>query len=150
MEKIYQLLYVSSSNISDLDQELVKLLQKAREKNKENGISGFLLFDQGNIIQLLEGEQEKVENLFEVVKRDPRHFDVIRMFSGEANQRDFPDWSMGFSKFDAKRLDEEIEGFNDLLSIKSVNSAQFNNISRKVQLFIRTFRQSAGIDVLTN
>ena len=45
-------------------------------------------------LQFLEGEEEAVIELFEKIKKDPRHYEVNKWVQGHTDQRVFSDWSM--------------------------------------------------------
>lgn len=93
---MYRLVYVSAAVGSPTRADLLALLAKAREKNHRLGITGLLLFKDGDFIQLLEGERPAVREVFDAIQADPRHSGVIVLLEGEAEGRLFADWSMGF------------------------------------------------------
>ncbi|MBI1212000.1 MAG: hypothetical protein GC190_11090 [Alphaproteobacteria bacterium] len=93
------LLYVSSSVGHVSDDEIAQILHRARRNNARNGITGMLLYCDGNFLQLLEGEDEAVETTFRRIKRDPHHRDIHVMLDDKnVSQHAFADWSMGFEK----------------------------------------------------
>jgi len=57
---LYSLVYVSSAVTFFSSAELVTLLEKSRANNTRLGISGLLLYKDGNTMQLLEGERDIV------------------------------------------------------------------------------------------
>ena len=59
-----------------------------------------LLFREGQFLQLLEGPEREVKSVFELVKRDPRHRDVTVLLAEAVDERQFPDWTMGFERLD--------------------------------------------------
>lgn len=142
---LFQLLYVSSAARAIADTELMELLQKTRIKNLERGITGILLYCDGNFIQLLEGEKAVVESLFERIKADERHRGVLRLFCLPCARREFPDWSMGFRRVDGSIAEVNIPGFNRLMEHDSADLPELSNLSKRVSLFIQTFRRTAGI-----
>jgi acylphosphatase len=89
------LVYISSSNNLSAD-ELHELLNKSQEKNRRLGITGVLLYCNGSIIQVLEGEQARVSSLYQVISGDPRHSQVMKLYSGNIEERSFLDWQMGY------------------------------------------------------
>ncbi|CAG5072666.1 hypothetical protein DYBT9623_04236 [Dyadobacter sp. CECT 9623] len=89
------LVYISSSDMLSAP-ELDELLNKSQQKNRKLGITGVLLYCNGSIIQVLEGEESTVSNLYSVISSDPRHSQVIRLYSGKIGERSFPDWQMGY------------------------------------------------------
>ena len=80
-----------------------------------------LLYHDGNIIQVLEGEKLKVMNLYSKIERDDRHRGIIRLISGEISQRDFPNWSMGFKSLSSAQY-KQLLGYFDPASHKALNA----------------------------
>jgi hypothetical protein len=93
---VIQYIYVSSSVKRFGNEELLKLLEKARANNEQLGISGMLLYKDGDFMQALEGPEEQVHRLSARIARDPRHQNVKKLLEGPITEREFPDWSMGF------------------------------------------------------
>ncbi len=93
---LLRLLYVSSSTAPFSDEDLVALLGKARRNNHAAGITGMLLHQDGNWMQLLEGAPETVRALYRRIRADRRHQGVTTLLEEPATQRLFAQWSMGF------------------------------------------------------
>lgn len=106
--------YVSSAVRLFDRAELVELLEASQKANEIHGITGMLLYRGGNIIQVIEGEDEVVTRLYENIKADPRHKDVTLLSKDPLNTRQFSDWSMGFKNID-KMTEEELEGYSKFL-----------------------------------
>jgi hypothetical protein len=47
-------------------------------------------------MQIIEGEEEHVLELFIKISMDKRHKDIYKIMSGPINKRNFDNWSMGF------------------------------------------------------
>ena len=97
---MHYLIYISTAVNALSDAELVSLLEQCRPNNLKLGITGMLLYKNGNFMQMLEGNQHTVDTLFQRIKTDPRHKDVSEVMVGETEKRYFPDWSMGFCNMD--------------------------------------------------
>lgn len=93
---MFHLVYASSALQPFTKPELQTLLEQARQKNDKLGVTGMLLYKDGNFMQVLEGEQDAVGKLVETIERDPRHRGVLVLLRGTSEQRLFPDWTMGF------------------------------------------------------
>lgn len=88
-----QLVYVSTAcavGPSDLEQ----IMTSAARNNAAAGVTGLLLFNGQNFLQLLEGEEDAVAQLLDRVEDDPRHSGVVVVTSLETDVRSFPEWSM--------------------------------------------------------
>lgn len=90
-----QLLYFSE--VRDLGQGgAVRLLEQARKKNNPLHLTGVLLFNQNHFLQCLEGSRENVTHIFSRIAIDDRHAHVTLMSVHDIDERDFPDWTMGY------------------------------------------------------
>jgi hypothetical protein len=96
MSDLYRLAYFSSAQEYFSKPQLLTLLNKAREKNASLGITGMLLFKEGNFMQLIEGEKVALHSLFQTISDDPRHHHLLVIFNEAAQERLFADWTMGF------------------------------------------------------
>jgi hypothetical protein len=110
-----QLVYVSSATHLFSKTELLELLTKSRIKNSTRGITGMLLYKDGNFMQMLEGEENAVRQLFETICNDPRHHDSIVLIEQPTETAYFPDWSMGFRDLSDKSL-ESLPGFSQIIN----------------------------------
>lgn len=60
-------------------------------------------------MQLIEGEDEKVEGLFDKIRRDNRHKDVTLLIKENITHKNFDKWLMGYRNLDAlKKLEPEL------------------------------------------
>ncbi|GGF13682.1 hypothetical protein GCM10011383_26140 [Hymenobacter cavernae] len=82
------------------ESQLEELLTKARATNTANSLTGVLLYSNGDIMQVLEGEQEMVQHIYEKIRQDIRHRDVSTLADGQIQRRNFSQWSMGFKAVD--------------------------------------------------
>lgn len=71
------LVYFSFSVKPFSTEDISVIFEQSRRNNLEHNITGMLLYMAGSIIQILEGEQKVIENLFEKIKKDNRHKDVV-------------------------------------------------------------------------
>lgn len=96
------LIYVSQADSSLEPKDLEQVLKESRSYNPEHGITGVLLYVEGegrhtgSFMQLLEGEEAEIEALRKRIFSDPRHHTKIVLERGVKESRDFPDWSMAF------------------------------------------------------
>jgi Sensors of blue-light using FAD len=98
MQRIWQLLYSSVQAYEMETADMVKLLFDARAFNRENGITGLLLYHEGRFMQLIEGEQHQIQRLYRRIVGDSRHRDVVLEVNAPAEQRLFPQWQMGYAE----------------------------------------------------
>ena len=88
-----QLIYASRPFGFD-DLALTGILATARRNNARDGITGALICREDLYLQLLEGGSDLVAQAFSRIERDDRHTDIVKLWSGEVEDRLFPDWAM--------------------------------------------------------
>ncbi len=110
-----QIIYVSSAAVPFGSGELRDLLRISVENNRRSGISGMLLFHDGNFIQAIEGPEPAVQALFDKIAADRRHGTVIVLEDRTVGERSFGEWSMGFREIDDAQLTQDV-GFTDYLA----------------------------------
>lgn len=106
---LYRLIYISSGKKKFGAAELQEILEVSIRNNADVGVTGMLLYLDGNFLQLLEGEKADVEAIYDRIYRDTRHHGAIVLTRGDADRRLFPDWGMGLKMLDPER-DGEIAG----------------------------------------
>ena len=90
---MYQLTYISTARPGANDQ-LADILAIARRSNRLTGITGLLIADGKRFLQALEGEGSIIEEAFNRIKNDPRHFAVVMLSMREITRREFGEWEM--------------------------------------------------------
>lgn len=88
-----QYLYISTAPTLGRD-EVDAILATSARNNPARAITGLLLFNGRNFLQLLEGETDKVAALMECITADPRHSGVSVLDRRSIAQRTCPDWAM--------------------------------------------------------
>lgn len=132
------LIYGSAAVDTFTEPELVALLEKSRANNQPLGITGMLVYRDGNFLQVLEGEAEQVDALFKKISRDPRHRGILIFMRRPLQQREFSDWSMGFVNLDTVNA-EQIPGYSTYLN-QPLNSPEFEQEGFAFT-FLRVFKQ---------
>jgi Sensors of blue-light using FAD len=96
MPPLYQIVYFSTANKPFSCAELGELLTHARAYNKQHHITGLLLYNDNEFLQVIEGEYFELKRLFERIADDPRHGRLRVLSNGPLERPTFPDWRMGF------------------------------------------------------
>lgn len=96
-----QVFYVSSATELMSEEALGALLDRSRGRNASVGITGLLLYLDGNFFQVIEGPDEAIEALYLSISRDCRHRHMRKIVDRAIDRRDFPSWSMGFRRLRA-------------------------------------------------
>jgi hypothetical protein len=136
---VLSLIYVSSAAQLFSTADLAKLLEVSRTNNARRGVTGMLLYKDGNFMQVIEGEEADVRGLYEKLQRDPRHTGFLILLEQKIDQRQFSDWSMGFRNLEAEALDG-VPGYRDYRDLSFLNQAFAAEPSRARKL-LEMFRQ---------
>ncbi len=134
---LYCLVYISLAIRKMSDAELSELLATCRKNNRKLEVTGLLLYRDGFFIQALEGEKQVLDNLFDRIRCDQRHSDVLLIYREPIEERAFGEWSMGFKSFDYTLL-HTLDGFSDFLSQPSPDF--FVKNPGKAKSLLYTFR----------
>ncbi len=132
------LIYGSSAVEPFSEADLVTLLAKSRENNHRLGVTGILLYQDGNFLQVLEGEDTTVAALYQTISADPRHRGILTFMKRPIPQREFSDWEMGFVNLDTTDA-EQIPGYSPYLNLP-LNAPEFQK-EGFAATFIRVFKQ---------
>ena len=90
---ISQYLYISTAPSLSRD-EVNSILESSARNNPANNITGLLLYNGRNFLQLLEGEEADLVSLMVKIEHDPRHTGISMLDSKTAERRACPDWAM--------------------------------------------------------
>jgi len=99
-----QCLYISTA-VEPSERRVDDILEVARRKNVENGITGVLLFNGRNFMQLIEGLERDLRDLLGSLADDPRHTGMSLLADRKIAARDCPDWAMNFMRFGTTNSD---------------------------------------------
>ena len=134
------LVYVSSATSEFSEADLVALLEQSREKNTRLGLTGLLLYKDGNFMQVLEGPDNAVRQLFQTILADGRHHGVIQLLERQIERREFADWTMVFWNLSDPAL-RDIPGYSDFLS-EPLNSEEYRREPNHALLLLDVFRRN--------
>lgn len=133
---IFYLIYLSAARQLYTDSDLSDILNKSRLNNTSKEVTGLLLYHEGSILQVLEGNKETVMDLYYKIEKDDRHCNIYRMVEGLSDDRSFPDWSMGFKTV----TDSEWEELSGYLKLDPSNFlSKLSPANRKINTMINSF-----------
>lgn len=120
-------IYASTATPAFRPEQIPELLDRSRSRNLASSITGTLLFIDGSFFQVLEGEAAKVDALYELIARDPRHDRVTQIIREPIPRRSFGEWSMGFASLgrdDVQSLVGENDFFRGAACIEHIDSGR--------------------------
>lgn len=90
-------IYVSVADPLIGAEDIAALLGDAQRNNARDGLTGALIYNGHNFMQLLEGPADKVEACLATIRRDTRHTGMVEIRRRDVERRDFAGWSMLYS-----------------------------------------------------
>ena len=88
-----QMVYISTA-AKLVNKDISDILESAVRNNKAQGITGFLLHNERNFLQLVEGESAALMSLFARLSADRRHSGIVITSDLVIDKRCFPSWQM--------------------------------------------------------
>lgn len=137
--RVFSLTYASAATRELSKADLNQLLAQCRKNNAELGITGMLLYKDGNFMQVLEGEEGAVRSLYAKISRDPRHKGYI-LLQSTLQERQFPDWSMGFRDLESEEARSN-PAYSEFLNTPLTGKEFSANPSRSQKLLL-SFKKS--------
>jgi hypothetical protein len=114
-EKCFFYVYSSVATNAFTESELLELLTRSREANSKLGLSGMLLYKNGDFLQVLEGPEQVVRTMIRKIQLDPRHKSILKLLEGDYAERQFPYWYMGFRNLDTEEA-KNTPGYTEFLN----------------------------------
>lgn len=93
---VYQLIYTSRTRSSIDESVTAQIAEDASVWNASQNVTGMLIHSGNVLVQILEGEEDAVQRIYQKVCRDTRHYEVAVLGEGHVTRREFPDTPMGF------------------------------------------------------
>jgi len=135
------LVYVSVRKEECTDEEIDKILAACKRNNPKLDITGVLLYSKTHFLQYLEGDYKEISGLYEKIKPDTRHKNVVLITTGPIEERTFPSWEMGSKEIDEDKVEfqtdlskEEAQAFQDIIAGKDQEG------NRSIQLIKKFFK----------
>lgn len=139
MQNLYQLSYISKNMIEGdkqiLQSQIESILTSASNNNVKLGITGALLYSGGYFCQVIEGEEDNLESIFETIQQDSRHAEITVLNFEKTNERNFSEWSMAFAGIE-ESMRFDITGLKDIKDQTSLQKAE-KNIVNVLEVLVR-------------
>lgn len=116
---LYEILYVSTLSVDQPLSAIAAIAAQARHHNRNNGITGLLVFDGSRFCQQLEGPESAVRALMQRIRDDPRHLYVEVLHDAPLEQRRFQNFSLGFSTLEDENALEKLERLRGRVALEA-------------------------------
>jgi len=110
---LLSVIYVSVADPLIRDEDIADILISARRNNARDDLTGALIYNGANFMQLLEGEPKAVDACLDVIRADPRHSGMTEIRRRTLEMRDFGEWFMLY--------DSNFEGYDENLARLAAN-----------------------------
>jgi len=138
------LIYKSQLNSSCKSLSLLSLVEKAKHSNAALNVTGILLFNGVDFLQILEGSEEVIETLFVKIRQDKRHDSVVELMRDYGPRRRFE--NVGMLLFDL-RIDTPKSVRSSVLRYSKLDNylAAEDRVFKFIQTFIHQQKKAPGV-----
>lgn len=91
---MHQLIYTSEARPGLSQEDVFRIVEQSARNNPSGDITGFLLFQRGRFLQLIEGPLMALEMLLAQLAQDDRHTNLEVLSRLPIAERSFPRWRM--------------------------------------------------------
>ncbi|WP_407430439.1 BLUF domain-containing protein [Arcticibacter sp.] len=144
---LYSLIYFSTCTNLMKPEDLKLLSKQSARFNKENDLTGMLVYvegrsikhTEGRFMQILEGSRFMVQRVFSKIKEDRRHHQIVVLKEQSIKRREFRVWNLGFEILD---LDKDLR-LKEFFQLDShiLKSEEFKATNGPL-LFLKSFYKS--------
>lgn len=96
------IIYISTRAKRFTDETLQELVQASSKRNSADAITGCLVYNGMNFIQLLEGDHDKLSDCMARIEQDDRHTGIVIIRDAETQSRECAEWGMTGRSVSAK------------------------------------------------
>jgi hypothetical protein len=143
---MHHIVYMSQAKEHLTPTTLVALLMQARLLNERQQVTGALVYGNGQFMQIIEGEETVIKDLYERIARDPRHQNVFKLADKPIAGRRFAEWSMAFGEAATNEF-QELQGLVGYMSQEQLanqietSSAADGVLLDKMKRIVNAFKQ---------
>jgi hypothetical protein len=138
-----QLSYISKQTYPLSNAEVRDILQRSVSNNSSKGITGMLIFYRGTFLQVLEGDQKLVTELYERLRLDRRHKEVQLIDKKEVNAPSFSSWGMGFVDVQEIFNNGDRDFVSYFVDAAAEQAKNPNEVSERIERIIERFKHGA-------
>ncbi|MCB0461616.1 MAG: BLUF domain-containing protein [Flavobacteriaceae bacterium] len=125
----HTLCYVSSAKSSLTDLDIDHLFRVNKRNNTKYGISGILVYNYGNFLQILEGDKQTIYFLFEKISQDSRHNNIIKLIDASTDEHIFEGYDSGFVIVENSKKLNQLKKYLDW-----VKEAELNTVDKIINI----------------
>jgi hypothetical protein len=134
------LVYVSAARKLFDEAALSTLLAQCQRNNARLGVTGMLLYSDGNFMQAVEGDAAAIDTLIATIAQDERHGRMTVLLRMPIEQRQFAGWSMALRRLADLPPDDRAH----CTSLMAATMTAGSNDPSPVLKMLESFRHSMG------
>ncbi|MEH6762982.1 MAG: BLUF domain-containing protein [Aequorivita antarctica] len=108
---IRTIVYISNAVMLLEKKHLDELFYQCVQNNISNNVTGILIYKEGTFIQVLEGNDQDLNNLFKTIQQDKRHNNIMTVLDRMNTKRLFTKFRTGLSSLSNARQLTILETF---------------------------------------
>lgn len=89
--------FASAANGSFGEEQLIELSAEYKKSLAEDGVTGVMLYEDGNFFQVIEGDADKIDAAYKRFSTEKHTRKVVKIIEEEQEQRSFADWTSAYS-----------------------------------------------------
>jgi hypothetical protein len=132
---MFSILYSSDAAYPLGEVEINHILDKARARNIEAGVTGILLHKNGHFLQYIEGAELELARIFQIIQENKQHNNLKVIFYRPVSQRLFPEWSMAYQSKELEVYSDEEVYFSLLYPALNTNEGDASKVSEALNQF---------------
>jgi hypothetical protein len=137
---LFQLIYMSSL-VTHEPKILSAILDSSVRNNQRRDITGMMLYHEGDVMQVLEGEKGTVLETFKSIQLDIRHNNIFILIEEEIESRKFASWGMGFRQLSTADL-EKFTGATNIFKAQS-DEIKLRVQPSEVRIILKSFAEGS-------
>ncbi len=128
--------YVSSAKagFTFFDQE--HLFDQTLRNNKTLEISGALIYFDGNFLQIMEGDNTKLLPLYNSIKRDHRHHNIIEIINKPIKEKIFNGFETGYTVINNLDRLYSLQEYLSLMKLADIKQTRLRLVSNIIKKFL--------------
>ena len=121
---MFTICYVSSAYPGITEDQLNELFTTTQKNNTASNITGLLLYQSGKFLQVLEGDDDELKNLYEKIEQDSKHNNIFVILKQKCKRRIFENYESRFSivksKEDLRTIETYLNQIEDSPNLKYI------------------------------
>ena len=136
---MYRLIYISTASDALTAADIDDIVETAVRNNEPQNLTGVLVYNGLNFLQVLEGSRAHVENVYNRILLDTRHVSVTTVLAEAVEIRIFSSWHM------AGRKTMALAGHRDYDKMNDVQDVLDRQMPGRVRQILENFTSLKGI-----